>query len=265
MLTQDSSQGTCQKFRRWASVSSLLVGMLLERRSHRGSTISRRQGSYAGSNVWALLGLPPGAEKDDIKKQFKRFVRTQHPDVAGNDSPQAKERFNQVMDAYKLIMETDEDRFWLESVCAKVEAYEAAQRERWEKRRERMRQQRLYKLRMEGRAEELAEEQQVNMEGYSISRSFYGAPVDDKLRRAAPAAETRTRAEDDAGSSGTAKGAAGKQATETDNGGTVILSIFAAIALFLLCSIVAIVMTPQTSSKSKWNCVTRNYCKQVSE
>lgn len=86
--------------------------------------------------IWSMLGLAPGASKEQIRKQFKTFVRTEHPDVKGAPGPAAIEKFTRVMEAYRDIMASDEDRFWLECTCAKVDEIVKAQRAGWMRRRE---------------------------------------------------------------------------------------------------------------------------------
>jgi len=105
------------------------------RRSRRNARRVMRPSSFQqDQSIWTLLDLPPGAPKAEIKKKFKRFVRTEHPDVKGDPDPEAATRFSKIMETYKQIMDTDEDRFWLDAYCAKVEAIEASREAKWKAR-----------------------------------------------------------------------------------------------------------------------------------
>jgi hypothetical protein len=66
-------------------------------------------------SIWTLLGVPRGASKEEIRKQFKIYVKTQHPDVVGKQDADASTKFSQIMSAYREIMDMDDDRFWFES------------------------------------------------------------------------------------------------------------------------------------------------------
>jgi len=86
--------------------------------------------------IWAQLGVPAGASKDEMKKKFKLFVRQNHPDVVGTRTATQAEVFTAITTSYKAIMKADDDLFWLESFCAKVEAINQAKSEHAEKIRE---------------------------------------------------------------------------------------------------------------------------------
>ena len=78
-----------------ASAPCLLVAAALApaataRRSRRRAT---RAMTVEGTQIWALLGLRGTASKAEIKQRFKKFVRTNHPDVKGDRSEEAIERW----------------------------------------------------------------------------------------------------------------------------------------------------------------------------
>ncbi len=56
---------------------------------------------------YKILGLSPGASKDEVKKAYRRLSRIYHPDANMNNpnKEQAEERFKEVQQAYKMIME----------------------------------------------------------------------------------------------------------------------------------------------------------------
>lgn len=91
------------------------------------------------ANIWVLLDLKPGADKAEIRKKYKRFVRTEHPDIKaqrGEFDPRAGEKFAKVTAAYREVMTGDEDKFFLESFVARVDAFNAKRNERWRQRAE---------------------------------------------------------------------------------------------------------------------------------
>lgn len=74
-----------------------------------------------GREIWNLLDLEPGSDKDAIRKSYYRFVRTEHPDVTGEASDRWTERFTALTTSYKQIMKASEDRFWSHSMEAKFD------------------------------------------------------------------------------------------------------------------------------------------------
>uniref|UniRef100_A0A7S0AGG2 J domain-containing protein n=1 Tax=Pyrodinium bahamense TaxID=73915 RepID=A0A7S0AGG2_9DINO len=72
--------------------------------------------------IWDMLGLKPGADKDEIRKGYKQFVLMEHPDRTGKDDPKFKERFRVITAAYKKVMKMSDDEFWLERFDAGVTA-----------------------------------------------------------------------------------------------------------------------------------------------
>ena len=57
-------------------------------------------------NLYERLGLTKEASAEDIKKQFRKLVRTCHPDIAG-DSPENVQRFAEIRDAYEVLSDPE--------------------------------------------------------------------------------------------------------------------------------------------------------------
>ena len=53
------------------------------------------------NNYYAVLGVRPDAEPDEIKKAYRRLARELHPDV--NPDPQTQERFKEIAQAYEVL------------------------------------------------------------------------------------------------------------------------------------------------------------------
>eukprot|EP00440_Ansanella_granifera_P070133 gb/GFBE01076089.1/.p1 GENE.gb/GFBE01076089.1/~~gb/GFBE01076089.1/.p1 ORF type:complete len:258 (+),score=40.05 gb/GFBE01076089.1/:1-774(+) len=51
-------------------------------------------------NPWSILGLDPGASRDEIKRAFRERIRKAHPDAGGS-----AEQFKQVRDAYQAALQ----------------------------------------------------------------------------------------------------------------------------------------------------------------
>jgi hypothetical protein len=49
-----------------------------------------------------LLGLQPGATKEEVKAAYRKLSKVYHPDI--NKSPDAKEKFIQINEAYNFLM-----------------------------------------------------------------------------------------------------------------------------------------------------------------
>lgn len=51
--------------------------------------------------LWALFGLPPGADSRDLKKAFRQLTKRYHPD--SSKDPATARRFSRVVRVYKLL------------------------------------------------------------------------------------------------------------------------------------------------------------------
>ncbi len=54
---------------------------------------------------YAVLGVPPSATDDEIKKAYRALCRKYHPDVNRDDPKRAEEKFKEVGEAYRQIMD----------------------------------------------------------------------------------------------------------------------------------------------------------------
>ncbi|MDX2216213.1 MAG: J domain-containing protein [Oculatellaceae cyanobacterium bins.114] len=57
------------------------------------------------ADCYRLLGLRTGASYDEIKASYRRLARQYHPDVNPGNPQQAKEKFIQLSEAYRQLME----------------------------------------------------------------------------------------------------------------------------------------------------------------
>lgn len=55
-----------------------------------------------GADYYDVLGVDRSASKSDLKTAFRKLAREYHPDV--NDSPEAKERFTEISNAYTVSL-----------------------------------------------------------------------------------------------------------------------------------------------------------------
>jgi molecular chaperone DnaJ len=53
-------------------------------------------------DFYAVLGVPASASQDDIKKQYRKLAKRNHPDANQND-PKAAERFKEISEAYNVL------------------------------------------------------------------------------------------------------------------------------------------------------------------
>eukprot|EP00434_Breviolum_minutum_P019161 symbB.v1.2.016886.t1/scaffold1299.1/size126157/8 len=119
-------RGSWQPFRA-SSAPALLVAVLVPFAAKAGFvSFWIRSGRRVFSRIWSLLGLKGTATKAEIKSKFKKFVRTNHPDVKGDRSPAAIERWANITEAYRKIMKCNDDLFWVESWVARVRQIEIA-------------------------------------------------------------------------------------------------------------------------------------------
>eukprot|EP00887_Chlorella_sp_A99_P006673 scaffold3.g6673.t1 len=61
----------------------------------------RRGGWAAAASHYELLGVPPTAGRDEIKRAFRRLARTTHPDV--NSEADAAQRFQEISRAFEVL------------------------------------------------------------------------------------------------------------------------------------------------------------------
>jgi len=54
------------------------------------------------SSAYKILRIPEGSSKDEIKKAYRKLVKIYHPDH--NKSPDAAKRFQEIMDAYNMLI-----------------------------------------------------------------------------------------------------------------------------------------------------------------
>ena len=62
-------------------------------------------------DVWAVLGLQPGASAAELKRAFRRQARRWHPDLNPGD-PTAEERFKSINAAYAVLSDPSRQRAW---------------------------------------------------------------------------------------------------------------------------------------------------------
>ncbi len=62
-------------------------------------------------DLWAVLGLEPGADGASLKRAFRQQARLWHPDLNGND-PVAEERFKAVNAAYAILSDPGRRQAW---------------------------------------------------------------------------------------------------------------------------------------------------------
>lgn len=55
------------------------------------------------SDCYRILGLRAGASVEDVKASYRRLVRQYHPDVNPHNQEQAKDRFIQLTEAYRVL------------------------------------------------------------------------------------------------------------------------------------------------------------------
>lgn len=63
------------------------------------------------TDLWAVLGLEPGADAGSLKRAFRQQARRWHPDLNGND-PVAEERFKAVNAAYAVLSDPARRAAW---------------------------------------------------------------------------------------------------------------------------------------------------------
>lgn len=66
-------------------------------------------------DVWAVLGLQPGASAAELKRAFRQQARRWHPDLNPGD-PTAEERFKSINAAYAVLSDPSRQRAWRQGV-----------------------------------------------------------------------------------------------------------------------------------------------------
>ena len=61
-------------------------------------------------NPYEVLGINPGATKDEIKSAYRKMAKKYHPDLHPDD-PKAAEKMNEVNQAYDMLMNPEKYRF----------------------------------------------------------------------------------------------------------------------------------------------------------
>jgi molecular chaperone DnaJ len=56
-----------------------------------------------------VLGVPPGASQDEIKKAYRKKAKEYHPDLHPND-PEAAKKMNEINEAYDMLMNPEKHR-----------------------------------------------------------------------------------------------------------------------------------------------------------
>eukprot|EP01138_Halocafeteria_seosinensis_P013145 gb/GECG01013425.1/.p1 GENE.gb/GECG01013425.1/~~gb/GECG01013425.1/.p1 ORF type:complete len:223 (+),score=33.89 gb/GECG01013425.1/:1-669(+) len=62
----------------------------------------------ANVDYYRVLGVPKGASEEQVKSAYRKLARQYHPDK--NDSPEAKEKFMQIRDAYEVLTDPEKRR-----------------------------------------------------------------------------------------------------------------------------------------------------------
>jgi len=64
------------------------------------------QHTFTNSDYYKILGLPANSSVEEIKKAYRKKARLYHPDI--NHSPDAKDHFIAVTEAYEFLLEYHE-------------------------------------------------------------------------------------------------------------------------------------------------------------
>ena len=58
------------------------------------------------NRYYAMLGISPGAGREEIKAAYRRLAKEHHPDHAGGDS----EKFKDIQEAYSVLVDSGGER-----------------------------------------------------------------------------------------------------------------------------------------------------------
>ena len=64
-----------------------------------------------GVDYYAVLGLPPGASDEEIRRTYRRLALQWHPDRNRGDA-RAEERFKEISEAYAVLMDPAKRQAW---------------------------------------------------------------------------------------------------------------------------------------------------------
>jgi chaperone protein DnaJ len=64
-------------------------------------------------DYYKILNINKNASKDDIKKAYIKLVKQYHPDK--NDSQYSKDKFNQIKNAYEILLKETENKKYISS------------------------------------------------------------------------------------------------------------------------------------------------------
>jgi len=78
---------------------------------------SRAAEATLKARIWDMLGLHHAANKDEIRKAYKEFVRLSHPDLNNGVAPgkEFEQKFEKVTAAYNEAMSWESEEFFLQS------------------------------------------------------------------------------------------------------------------------------------------------------
>jgi molecular chaperone DnaJ len=67
-------------------------------------------GKDSKKELFNILGLKEDADKDEIKKAYRKLAKKNHPDI-NKDDPNANKKFMKIQDAYDELLTQDQDQF----------------------------------------------------------------------------------------------------------------------------------------------------------